>query len=66
VFIVFSRKERSAIEAAYAGTAYAIPIVANVAASCISFLSIIAALDGMLSWFGGLVDYPNFNFHVRI
>ena len=46
------------------GASQAIPLVLNIAANIIAFLSILNAINGFLNWFGGLVDCPMFSFEV--
>merc|ERR1719285_1173917 len=50
------------IEAAANGAAVAIPLVANIAAMLIAFLSILEFLDQFLSWFGDFVGYDGLSF----
>jgi len=65
VFLYFCcRKEIGTVAAIVNGTTYGIKIVVNIAACLISFTSILATLDGLLSWFGGLLDYPELTFEV--
>ena len=56
--------ERNIVEAIFVGTSQAIPLVLNIGASLIAFLSLLAAINGFLSWFGGLLDFPQFSFQV--
>ena len=53
------------IEAVFAGSSQAIPLVLHIAANIITVLALLAALDNFLSWFGSLVDHPQLSFHVR-
>jgi len=50
------------IDAAANGAAVAIPLVANIAAMLIAFLSILAFFDAVLSWFGNFVGYDELSF----
>ena len=59
------RDQRNFIEAAFVGASSAIPLVLNISANLVAFLSLLAALDGFLSWFGGLLDFPELSFTVR-
>jgi len=47
------------------GACSAVPLVANITVSVIAFISILAFLDGSLSWLGGLFDYPQLSFMVN-
>lgn len=50
------------IEAAAKGASSAIPLVANVAAMLITFFAFIAFFNGVLSYLGSLVGYPELSF----
>ena len=52
------------IEAAFVGASQAIPLVLNIGGNLIAFLSLLAAINGFLGWFGGLLDYPQLSFEV--
>lgn len=52
------------IEAAFVGASSSIPLVLNIAANLIAFLSLLAAINGLLGWYGGLLDYPQLSFEV--
>jgi len=52
------------IEAAFNGVTAAIPLVLNIAANLIAFLGLLAAFNGFLSWFGGLLDFPELSFEL--
>ncbi|EDV25883.1 uncharacterized protein TRIADDRAFT_11737, partial [Trichoplax adhaerens] len=54
--------ETNFFEAFANGASSAIPLVANIAANLIVFTAILNFLDGTLSYFGSLVDYPQFSF----
>ncbi|XP_076824620.1 solute carrier family 28 member 3-like isoform X1 [Clavelina lepadiformis] len=56
--------QRNIIEAAFVGASQAIPLVLNIGACLIAFLSLLAAINGFLGWFGGLLDYPQLSFEV--
>jgi len=62
--IVCFRKQRNIIEAAFVGTSQVIPLVLNVGATLIAFLSLLAAVNGFLGWFGSLLDFPQLSFEV--
>ena len=56
--------QRNILEAAFVGTSQAIPLVLNIGANLIAFLSLLAAVNGFLGWFGGLLDFPQLSFEV--
>eukprot|EP00057_Strongylocentrotus_purpuratus_P007004 XP_011661478.1 PREDICTED: solute carrier family 28 member 3 [Strongylocentrotus purpuratus] len=55
-------EELNVIEAAANGASQAIPLVLNVAANLIAFLSLLALVNALLGYFGGLVGYPQLTF----
>ncbi|KAG1660055.1 Solute carrier family 28 member 3 [Nymphon striatum] len=57
-------EDRNMLEAATRGATQSIKMLATIVVNLIAFLSFIAFLDAMLSWFGGLVDYPQFSFEL--
>ena len=61
----FLSEHRNFIEAAFVGVSSAIPLVLNIGANLIAFLGLLAAVNGFLSWFGGLLDFPELSFEVR-
>ena len=65
VFFCF-RMEQNFIEAAAAGASQSISLVANIAANLIAFLSLLAFVNAMLSWFGSMVDCPQLSFEVSV
>lgn len=52
------------VEAAFVGASQAIPLVLNIGANLIAFLSLLAAFNGFLSWFGSLTGYDRLSFQV--
>jgi len=54
--------ENNIIEAAGNGAHIAIDLVLNIGAMLVAFISIIAALDALLGYLGGLVDVPSLSF----
>ncbi|XP_076824625.1 sodium/nucleoside cotransporter 1-like [Clavelina lepadiformis] len=52
------------IDAAADGAALAVPLVLNIGGILIAFISLLAALNGVLSWFGGLLDFPQLSFEL--
>uniref|UniRef100_H2ZLV9 Sodium/nucleoside cotransporter n=1 Tax=Ciona savignyi TaxID=51511 RepID=H2ZLV9_CIOSA len=55
---------RNIIEAASVGASQALPIVFGVGANLIAFISLLAAVNGFLGWFGGLLDCPQLSFEL--
>ena len=64
IIITFCRTERNFIEAAASGASTAIPLVLNIAANLVAFISLLALVNALLSYFGGLVGYPELTFEV--
>ncbi|KAG7522512.1 sodium/nucleoside cotransporter 2-like [Solea senegalensis] len=56
--------ERNILEAASSGASASISLVANIAANLIAFLAILAFINAALSWFGGMVGYPEITFQL--
>nr|CAB3266200.1 sodium/nucleoside cotransporter 1-like [Phallusia mammillata] len=56
--------QRNVIEAAFVGASQAIPLVLNIGGNLIAFLSLLAAINGFLGWFGGLLDFPQLSFEL--
>ncbi|XP_054710609.1 solute carrier family 28 member 3-like isoform X2 [Uloborus diversus] len=54
--------EGSALEAACNGASSAVKLVSNIAANLIAFVAFIALINNLLSWFGSLLDWEEFNF----
>ncbi|MEA5518878.1 NupC/NupG family nucleoside CNT transporter [Limnoraphis robusta] len=50
------------VDAAAAGAIEGAKLAVNIAAVIIAFLALIAFLNAILSWFGGLFDYPQLSF----
>lgn len=42
-----------------------IVLVANIAVNMIAFVAILAFVDGILMWLGGMVGRPDLSFEVR-
>ncbi|NXX44754.1 S28A3 protein, partial [Tricholaema leucomelas] len=55
-------ESKNLLEAASQGASASIQLVANIAVNLISFLSLLAFLDSVLSWMGNLFDYPQLSF----
>ncbi|KAB5574976.1 hypothetical protein PHYPO_G00215300 [Pangasianodon hypophthalmus] len=56
--------EQNILEAASAGAAASVGLVANIAANLIGFLAILAFINAALSWLGGMVGYPDITFEL--
>uniref|UniRef100_A0A7N6AZ07 Sodium/nucleoside cotransporter n=1 Tax=Anabas testudineus TaxID=64144 RepID=A0A7N6AZ07_ANATE len=52
------------LEAVSSGASASIGLVANIAANLIAFLAILAFINQALSWFGGMVGYPEVTFQL--
>ena len=57
-------KEANALDAAAQGASNAVMLVANIIANLISFLAFVAFLNGIVSWFCGLLGFPYVTFEV--
>uniref|UniRef100_H2ZLR9 Sodium/nucleoside cotransporter n=1 Tax=Ciona savignyi TaxID=51511 RepID=H2ZLR9_CIOSA len=57
-------EHRNIIEAAFVGASQAIPLVLNIGGNLVAFLSLLAAINGFLGWFGGLMDCPQLSFEL--
>lgn len=65
MYIIFIyRSDNSILDAATNGALAALPIVLGVIANIVAFVSFIAFLNGMLSWFGGQVGYEELSLEV--
>uniref|UniRef100_A0A3Q1G5F8 Sodium/nucleoside cotransporter n=1 Tax=Acanthochromis polyacanthus TaxID=80966 RepID=A0A3Q1G5F8_9TELE len=56
--------EGNILEAISSGASASIGLVANIVANLISFLAILAFINSALSWFGGMVGYPEVTFQL--
>lgn len=56
--------EQNILEAASSGASASIGLVANIAANLIAFLAILGFINSALSWFGGMVGYPELTFQL--
>ena len=52
------------IEALASGASMSIVLVANIAVNLIAFVAILAFVDGILMWLGGMVGKPDLSFEV--
>ncbi|XP_029009151.1 sodium/nucleoside cotransporter 1 [Betta splendens] len=59
---VASGDEQNILEAVSSGASASIGLVANIAANLIAFLAILEFINQALSWFGGMVGYPEVTF----
>ncbi|XP_067871495.1 sodium/nucleoside cotransporter 1 [Heterodontus francisci] len=59
-----SGEEQNILEAASNGASASIGLIANIAVNLLAFLAILEFLNAALSWFGGMVDYPELSFQV--
>ncbi|KAM3610763.1 uncharacterized protein V6R79_008629 [Siganus canaliculatus] len=50
------------LEAASQGASCAVGLVANIVVNLIAFLALLAFFDSLLSWLGGMFDYPQLSF----
>lgn len=53
------------MDAATNGALAALPIVLGIIANIVAFVSFIAFVNGILSWFGGLVGYEQLSLEVK-
>lgn len=58
------RKDTGLIDAASKGATAAIPLVLNIIANIVGFVSFIALVNSLLSWVGSLVGYEKLSFEV--
>ena len=58
------RKEKNLVEALAAGASMSIALVANIAVNLIAFVAVLAFVDAILMWLGGMVGYPKLSFSV--
>ncbi|XP_030844040.1 solute carrier family 28 member 3-like [Strongylocentrotus purpuratus] len=58
------RTERNVVEAAANGAAMGISLVLNIAANLVAFLSLLALINALLGYFGGLIGYPQLTFEL--
>ena len=61
---LYYRTESNVLDAAAQGAANAVFLVLNIIANLIAFLAFIAFLNGIISWFGGLLGAPYVTFEV--
>ncbi|XP_055518582.1 sodium/nucleoside cotransporter 1 [Leucoraja erinacea] len=57
-----SSGEQNVLEAASNGASASVGLVANITVNLLAFLAILKFLNAALSWFGGMVDYPELSF----
>lgn len=59
------RSDTSILDAATNGALAALPIVLGIIANIVAFVAFIAFVNGILSWFGGLVGYDELSLEVN-
>lgn len=59
------RKSTNVLEAASQGASCAVGLVADIVVNLISFLALLAFLDTVISWLGGMLDCPQLSFAVK-
>jgi len=62
--VLHDRAEGNIIEAAAAGAAAAIPLVANIIVTVIAFIAILYFINATLTWFGQRVGIEELTFQV--
>uniref|UniRef100_A0A3Q3BEW3 Sodium/nucleoside cotransporter n=1 Tax=Kryptolebias marmoratus TaxID=37003 RepID=A0A3Q3BEW3_KRYMA len=55
-------ESQNILEAASQGASRAVAVVASIIANIIAFLALLAFFDAILSWLGGMFDYPQLSF----
>ena len=58
------REEKNIFEALAVGASMSIALVANIAVMLIAFTSMLALLNALLAWFGGMVGLSELSFEV--
>lgn len=58
------KRSANVIDAAADGASDGLKLAANVAAMLLAFIALIAMLNGMLGWAGGLLGFPNLSFEL--
>ena len=58
------REERNIFEAAANGASTGVYMVLGIGANLITFLSLLALLNGLLGYAGGLIGFPQLSFEV--
>lgn len=58
------KRSENVIDAAADGASDGLRLAANVAAMLLAFIALIAMLNGMLGWAGGLFGFPNLSFEL--
>lgn len=58
------RDAQNLVEAASAGAAISVKVVANIAANLIAFLAVLAFINAALAWLGDMVDIQGLSFQV--
>ncbi|XP_059193504.1 solute carrier family 28 member 3-like [Centropristis striata] len=55
-------ESKNVLEAASQGASSAVELVANIVVNLIAFLALLAFFNAVLSWLGGMFDYPQLSF----
>ncbi|KNC80388.1 hypothetical protein SARC_07245 [Sphaeroforma arctica JP610] len=64
VVVQGGKRATNFVEAISMGASDSLPLMANIAAMLIAFISLLAAANGLLSYIGGCVDYPELSFQI--
>ena len=60
-----NRDTRNALEAIYVGAVDGLKICGYILANILAILSIVAFINSVLSWLGGLANVPHLSFQVK-
>ena len=64
VKVSFEKKSANVIDAAASGAGEGLSLALNVGAMLLAFIALIAMLNGLLSYLGGLFDYPQLSLEI--
>lgn len=66
--IVFPRThdDCNVMDAACRGAQFGMSLIGAIIANIVAFVSFVAFVNAMMSWFGGLVGFDEFSFEVRV
>ncbi|ELU00800.1 hypothetical protein CAPTEDRAFT_72506, partial [Capitella teleta] len=56
--------DRSLLESISSGVSQSLPLVANIVGNLIAFLALLAFINAVVSWFGAMVDHPEWTFQL--
>ncbi|MCB1197537.1 MAG: NupC/NupG family nucleoside CNT transporter [Deltaproteobacteria bacterium] len=62
--VSFPKNTENIIDAAVSGTSDGLKLALNVVAMLIAFIALIALINGLFSWVGGIVGHPEFSFEL--